>query len=93
MLTESGYRLDVLVEVNGEKIGIEVDGPFHFLGRNPNGRTILKHRQVTNVDGSPVVSVPYWEWDELEDHNKKQQYLRALLNTSLGTPLLHKSVD
>ena len=49
VLTKSGYRLDALVEVNGEKVGVEVDGPSHFLGRNPTGSTILKHRQVTKI--------------------------------------------
>ena len=40
-----------------------VDGPshFHFLGKNPTGSTILKHRQVSNLGGIPLVSVPYWE--------------------------------
>ena len=80
VLTKSGYRLDALVEVNGERVGVEVDGPSHFLGRNPTGSTILKHRQVTNLDGIPVVSVPYWEWNKFnKDSEKKQQYLRSLL--------------
>ena len=80
VLTKSGYRLDAFVEVNGKKIGIEVDGPTHFIGRNPNGSTILKHRQIPNLDNIPVVSVPYWEWYEFKkDSDKKQQYLRDLL--------------
>ena len=80
VLTEHGYRLDAVLEVNGKQIGIEVDGPTHFIGRNPNGSTILKHRQVANIDEIPVVSVPYWEWDAFEkDSDKKQQYLRDLL--------------
>ena len=81
VLTKSGYRLDALVEVNGERVGVEVDGPSHFLGRNPTGSTILKHRQVTTLDEIPIVSVPYWEWDKLNKNSEeKQQYLRSLLN-------------
>ena len=84
LLTKSGYRLDTLVEVNGKKVGVEVDGPFHFIGRNPNGSTILKRRQVTTLDGIPVVSVPYWEWDKLgklgKNSDKKEKYLRDLLD-------------
>ena len=80
VLTKSGYRLDALVEVNGKKIGVEVDGPSHFLGRNPNGSTILKHRQVANIDEIPVVSVAYWEWNKLgKNSEKKQQYLHSFL--------------
>jgi len=79
-LTERGYRLDALVEVDEKKIGIEVDGPSHFLGRKPRGGTILKRRQVTNLEGISVVSVPYWQWNKLgKDSRKKQQYLRDLL--------------
>jgi hypothetical protein len=43
-LTSSGYRLDALVEVNDMKVGIEVDGPSHFIIREPTGSTILKRR-------------------------------------------------
>ena len=39
------------MEVNGNKIGIEVDGPSHFVGRKPTGSTLLKHRQVITLDG------------------------------------------
>ena len=86
VLTKSGYRIDALVEVNGKKIGVEVDGPSHFLGRNRTGSTILKHRQVTNLDNIPVVSVPYWEWNKLgkygKNRDKKEKYIRDLLGLS-----------
>ncbi len=59
------------------KIGIEVDGPSHFVGRKPTGSTLLKHRQVNTLDEIEVISVPYWEWDKLgKDGVKKQRYLR-----------------
>jgi hypothetical protein len=81
VLTESGYRLDALVEVNGNRTGIEVDGPSHFVGRKPTGSTLLKRRQVDTLDDIPVKSVPYWQWKRLgKDRGKKQEYLR----TSLG---------
>ena len=83
VLTKSGYWLDAVVEVNGEQIGVEVDGPSHFIGRELTGSTILKHRQVTNLDGISLVSVPYWEWNKVKKDSKtKQQYLRTLLNLS-----------
>ena len=64
VLTPSGYRLDALVEVNGEKVGIEVDGPSHFVNREPTGSTLLKRRQVSTLDYIRIVSVPYWEWNK-----------------------------
>jgi hypothetical protein len=79
-LAPSGYSIDVLIEVNGRRIGIEVDGPFHFVDRKPTARTLLKRRQITAIDNIQLVSVPYWEWNELRnDHAMKQQYLRAML--------------
>ena len=80
MLTINGYRLDALVEINQNKIGVEVNGSSHFLGRQPKGSTLLKRRQVANLEGIEIVSVPHWEWNmHRNDNDKKQQYLRALL--------------
>ena len=80
VLTKSGYRLDALVEVHGKKIGIEVDGPSHFVGRKPTGSTLLKRRQVNTLDEILLISVPYWEWNKFgKDGGKKQQYLRLAL--------------
>jgi hypothetical protein len=81
--TESGYKLDALIEFDDKKVGIEVDGPSHFLGRAANGSTLLKRRHVTNIDKVPLVSVPHWEWSELGmDRSSKQQYLRTRLGFS-----------
>jgi len=80
VLLKSGYRIDAVVEVDGKQIAVEVDGPSHFIGRDPKGRTILKHRQVAALDGMKVVSIPYWEWNELKNNSeKKKQYLQSLL--------------
>lgn len=48
------------------KVAIEVDGPCHFVrgARSPNGRTLLKRRLLTKL-GWHLVSVPYWEWDQV----------------------------
>jgi len=80
--TQSGYTLDAVVRgVNGTSIGLEVDGPHHFVNRNPTGSTIIKHRQVAAIDGMPFISIPYWEWNDLGQSSfDKQQYLRDKLN-------------
>jgi len=90
LMTKTRYRLDAVVEVPKDDgsggssankvIGIEADGPSHFMDRQPTGSTLLKRRQVTRLDGIHVASIPYWEWQEHgKDVDKKQQYLRALL--------------
>ena len=81
-MTPSGYSLDALVEIEGKKVGVEVDGPSHFIGRIPNGPTVLKHRQVSFIDGISIVSVPYWEWNKLgNDKSKRQEYLQAKIDS------------
>merc|ERR1712070_681360 len=71
----SGYSIDALVTLNdGERIAVEVDGPFHFIGRShqPTGATLLKHRQLRYL-GWRLENVPYWEWDNC----KKLHWLPA----------------
>lgn len=80
VLTPTGYRIHAVVDVNGTKMAIEVDGPSHFLGRRPTGNTILKHRQVQKLDDMMlIVSIPHWEWNELQSDEDKQQYLQSKL--------------
>jgi hypothetical protein len=77
-MTSTGYSLDALVKVNDEQVGIEVDGPFHFAGqRLPLGKMTLKHRQVSNLAGVRLVSIPYWEWGGCVD---KKEYLKTKLD-------------
>jgi hypothetical protein len=88
-LTLSGYKLDALMQINGTEVGIEVDGPYDFIGKKPIGGTLLKRRQVMAIDKIPLVSVPYWEWDELDgDRSRQQQYLQSILKVNdMNTPL------
>ena len=84
VLLGSGYRIDALVEVaDGRKVAVEVDGPTHSIQRLPTGSTALKHRQVEGLDGIEVVSVPYWEWDELKTSEMKQHYLHKKLGETV----------
>jgi RAP domain len=91
--TKSGYIVDAVVTFRGERIGVQVDGPFHFVGQSqtPNGSTILKRRQVRSLENLKLISVPYWEWEEIDKRRgstivgpkqrdeKKQTYLQHLL--------------
>ena len=83
--TPSGYSVDIVVQVNGKQIGIEVDGPSHFIGRLPTGNALLKGRHITTVDKMKLVSIPYWEWDELgKDDKKKKRYIHSRLGMRLN---------
>jgi len=95
ILSSSGYRLDASIMVHGEKVGIEVDGPYHFTGCIPNGHTILKRRQVPTIDNMKIISVPYWEWNALASYSsrRKQEYLLRKLNESLGFVITEKMIN
>eukprot|EP00984_Skeletonema_dohrnii_P033836 scaffold31762_cov128-Skeletonema_dohrnii-CCMP3373.AAC.1 len=85
---DSGYSIDALVTVDGRTIGIEVDGPCHFIGesRCPLGATILKRRQVQSIDDIELISLTHWDWiksacstDKKQKRAQKQKFLRDLL--------------
>jgi hypothetical protein len=82
MLMPSGYRLDAYVMVNGVNVGVKVGGPSHFTGYLPNGHTILKRHQVPNIDGAVIVSVPYWEWEALENIRPKTKEEEARISVT-----------
>ena len=66
--TPQGMLLDLVATIGGVKVSFEVDGPSHFIdGRTPNGYTLLK-RRLLRSQGFALVSIPYWEWDGLGDH-------------------------
>ncbi|KAL7523719.1 LOW QUALITY PROTEIN: hypothetical protein ACHAWF_000639 [Thalassiosira exigua] len=76
----SGYHLDALVDVYGQRVGIEVVGPSHFIDGMSTPKTMLKQRQVAAIDGIAIVSIPYWEWDLLgNDRDARQRYLWSML--------------
>jgi len=89
MVLEEGYSLDLVVDCGGEElIAVEVDGPSHFVGRVPTGATLLKRRQLRH-SGWRLVTVPYWEWNELAHSDKStEREQRAVYLSSLlaGTP-------
>lgn len=87
-----GYSIDLAVEWGGVLVGVEVDGPSHFIGNaKPTGSTVLKRRQLSAF-GWQVVSVPYFDWERVrtgfEDRFEQRQaecaYLAALLDEATG---------
>jgi len=91
VVLEEGYSLDLVVHWRGERLAVEVDGPSHFVGREPNGATLLKRRQLKHF-GWRLVSVPYLEWND-QDHREKSKereqraaYLASLLADAAADP-------
>ena len=79
VVLHEGYSLDFVLEWCGDRVGVEVDGPSHFKGREPNSATLLKRRQLRHL-GWRLVSVPYWEWDEVVASSQRaNEYLASLL--------------
>ena len=88
VVTQSGYSLDAVIVFRGNRIGVEVDGPSHYVGQtqSPNGATLLKRRQLRTLEGWTLVTIPYWEWyaidtgSDKEKKEKKHVYIRNLLD-------------
>ena len=93
----SGYSIDMLArehspsaDAHGESAArataewaVEFDGPTHYLAsRSPTGATLLKRRHLQLL-GYRLVSVPYWEWDEVKgDKVSEETYLRRKIAAS-----------
>ena len=72
VVLHEGYSLDFMVKWNKYLVGVEVDGPSHFVGREPTGATLLKRRQLRHLS-IRLVSVPHWEWERLDSDNKRKE--------------------
>jgi len=88
VVLQEGYSLDLVVDWRGERLAVEVDGPSHFVGREPTSATLLKRRQLEHF-GWWLVSVPYWEWNELGDKTTTREQRAVYLSTLLDEALKH----
>ncbi len=84
---KSGYSIDMRVNAKSriEAVAgwsVEFDGPSHFLTcRLPLGGTLMKRRHLELL-GYTVVSLPFWEWDQLTGSDERKEYLRGKLHIS-----------
>jgi hypothetical protein len=89
---KSGYSIDMRVHdmlVNAKSStgavagwAVEFDGPSHFLKcRLPVGGTLIKRRHLELL-GYTVVSLPFWEWEQLTGSKERKEYLRGKLHLS-----------
>jgi hypothetical protein len=86
---KSGYSIDMRVHMRlneksstGAAAGwaVEFDGPSHFLTcRFPVGGTLMKRRHLELL-GYTVVSLPFWEWNQLTGSDERKEYLRGKLH-------------
>ncbi len=74
------YYLDIAFPK--EKIGIEVNGPTHYLSGPLNssktpecfGRDCLRNA-ILEKSGWTIISIPFWEWDDLISPEERINYL------------------
>jgi len=80
--TEDGaFNVDVVAThtASGKRLAIEADGPTHFLrpDRQVTGETLARNRALARR-GHLVVSVPYWEWDDLKKSEQAAYLTRKI---------------
>ena len=85
---KSGYSIDMRAQDKRRDLGvfwaIEFDGPLHFLACTaPTGATLIKRRHLELL-GYILVSVPYWEWDELSGMDERRKYFEGKLQCNVG---------
>ena len=63
-----------------KNIIIEINGPSHYthLNNEPLGRTVFKSRLLKAM-GYIVKTIPYWDWDDMDNSEEKKTYLLNLL--------------
>eukprot|EP01026_Neomeris_dumetosa_P018107 TRINITY_DN17093_c0_g3_i2.p1 TRINITY_DN17093_c0_g3~~TRINITY_DN17093_c0_g3_i2.p1 ORF type:complete len:550 (-),score=48.53 TRINITY_DN17093_c0_g3_i2:313-1815(-) len=78
-------QVDVMVEIDGQKLAIEADGPDHFTSNFPcyvTHKTLIRDKLLQNL-GYKVVSIPFYEWKMLIEHDREQQYLKKKIQQAL----------
>lgn len=75
-LLDGAISVDAAVWLQSEsdcRVAVEFDGPSHYIGTPPSaipdGATALKCRLLQHL-GWSVVSIPWWEWHELQSAPK-----------------------
>jgi hypothetical protein len=87
---KSGYSIDMRVHETcitaksstGTAAGwaVQFDGPSYFLTcRLPDGRTLMKRRHLELL-AYTVVSLPFWEWNQLTGSDERKEHLRGKLH-------------
>ena len=85
---KSEYVIDMRVHdmrVNAKSCGgwaVEFDGPSHFLTCRLSVGGALMKRLRLELLGYTVVSLPFWEWDQLTESDERNKYLRGKLHIS-----------
>jgi hypothetical protein len=69
---------DIFLE--NSRIIIEVNGPSHYAYKSDQllGHTIFKNRLLKAMN-QKVITIPYWEWDDLNNIEEKKLYILNLL--------------
>lgn len=77
VLTDQGYRIDAVLTWQGKVIGIEADGPSHFMGstfrrQDPTAATLLKRRQLRTLGKWQLLSIPHYHWPSDRGGNQRR---------------------
>jgi very-short-patch-repair endonuclease len=85
---DRNFSIDIAaVTAAGVRLAVEVDGPSHFVrmgGRwEVEGPTQYRNRALA-ARGYTVVSIPGWEWRQLNGACQQHQYLQDKIKGATG---------
>jgi hypothetical protein len=77
------FSIDIAIA--DRRIAIEVDGPSHFTTNTlePMGHTLLRDRLLSAM-GWHVVSIPFFDWNDLRNDHDKDAYVDRRLHRVPG---------
>ncbi len=83
-MSEEQGQFDAVIYLKGRPLAVEFDGPQHFLfkSQKPTGPTNFK-RRMAKLQGTRLLSIPYWVWDGAIANNSHLETLRSLVMKNL----------
>ena len=87
------HHVDFLLYANatGKECLIEVDSPYHYSkSQTPLGSTVLRDRLLRGL-GYDLVTIPYYEWDDLHTFEDQVVYLQRRLSAFLESDAASRS--
>ena len=76
------FSFDILAQVNGRNVVIEVDGPAHFTALQPFrplGGTCMRNK-LFDAAGHTGIAIAFFQWNRLQSRESRAAYMHRRLS-------------